>query len=63
MALEYNKQPLTKEVPSAEANKFIFNEDVTLRAEAETQSFDIMANLYTEKGTRYTSGIMKLLSA
>jgi hypothetical protein len=63
MALEFNKQPLTREVPSGEGSKFLFNEEVTLRAEVETQTFDIIANLYTDKGTRYTSGIMKLLCA
>ena len=63
MALEYHKQQVTKEVPWGDGNKFVFNEDLTLRGEGESQSYDIFANLYTEKGTKYTSGVMKLLGA
>lgn len=33
MALEYQKQPITKESPSADHNKFLFNELVTIRGE------------------------------
>jgi hypothetical protein len=63
MALEHNKQIITKEVPSGEGNKFLFNEEVTLRGEGDGQTFEVLANLFTDKGTRYTSGIMKLLGA
>jgi len=39
MALEYNKQPITKEVPTGEGNRFPFNEDITLRGEGDGQVF------------------------
>ena len=39
MALEYNKQPFTKEIPSSEGHFFIFNEDLVLKAETEGQNF------------------------
>jgi hypothetical protein len=63
MALELNKQPVTKEVPSTEQNRFFFNEAVTLRGDGDGFAFELLATLYTEKGTKYTSGSMKLLSA
>ena len=31
MALEYHKQQITKEVPWEDGNKFVFNEDLTLK--------------------------------
>lgn len=63
MALEYQKQPITKEASSTDQNKFIFNENIQLKGEGDGHAFEILASLYTEKGTKYTSGQMKLLSA
>lgn len=62
MALEYLKQPITKEAPSTDQNKFFFNEAVQLKGD-DGHAFQILASLFTEKGTKYTSGSMKLLSA
>lgn len=33
MTLEFNKQTITKEAPSAESNRFTFNEDIVIRGE------------------------------
>ena len=63
MALEFNKQTITKEAPSTDQNKFFFNEAIALRGGDDGYAFEILASLYTEKGTKYTSGSMKLLSA
>jgi hypothetical protein len=63
MALEYQKQAITKEAPATDQSKFVFNELVQLRGEGDGFAFDILATLYTEKGTKYTSGSMKWLAA
>ena len=63
MTLEYNKQSITKEATSTEQNKFFFNESIVLRGGDDGYAFEILASLSTEKGTKYTSGSMKLLSA
>lgn len=63
MALEYQKQPITKEALSSDQNKFMFNETVQLRGDGDGFAFDIQAALFTEKGTKYTAGSMKWLSA
>ncbi len=36
---------------------------MVLRGEGDGYAFEILMSLYTEKGTKYTSGSMKLLSA
>jgi hypothetical protein len=36
---------------------------VLLKGEGDGHAFEILAGLYTEKGIKYTSGSMKLLSA
>ena len=61
MALEFNKQLITKQVTGNELNKFVFNEEFTFKEQNEGQNLDIFVNLYTEKGTKYTSGVLKLL--
>lgn len=63
MTLEYNKQSITKKAESTEQSKFFFNEIIVLRGGDDGDAFEILASLSTEKGTKYTSGSMKLLSA
>lgn len=61
MALEFNKQTITKETSPSENHKFQFNEELTLKTQTDNQNFEILVNLFTDKGTKYTSGTIKLL--
>lgn len=62
MTLQFDKKTITKQAPSSEYNRFIFNEEIVLRGDQDS-SFQIFTHLYTEKGTKYTSGVFKLLAA
>ena len=60
MKVEYNSVPLTTEVHSNGSHKFVFNQEITVREELQKQSFELQVSLVTDKGAKYTAGILKL---
>lgn len=44
----------------SEAHKFIFDQDITLKVEGGREAFDIMINIYSDKGAKYVTGLLKL---
>jgi hypothetical protein len=42
-------------------NKFIFNQEVTLKNETEKEFIELVVQLITEKGAKYVGGVVKLV--
>ncbi len=60
MVLEQSALPLTKEVPPSEDGRFLFNQEIRLKEAGEKLFTELNISLITEKGARYTSGLIKL---
>jgi hypothetical protein len=60
MVLEHKNAPITTDVTPNDMNKFIFNQEVTLKDENGKPFFEIMASLMTDKGAKYIAGVLKL---
>lgn len=60
MVIEQSSLPLTKEVPPGEDGRFTFNQEIRLKEASEKLFTELNISLITEKGARYTSGLIKL---
>lgn len=60
MVVEQAALPLTKEVPPSEDGRFLFNQEIRLKEASEKLFTELNISLITEKGARYTSGLIKL---
>ena len=60
MVVEQAALPLTKEVPPSEDGRFLFNQEIRLKEVSEKLFTELNISLITEKGARYTSGLIKL---
>lgn len=60
MVVEQAALPLTKEVPPSEDGRFLFNQEIRLKENGEKIFTELNISLITEKGARYTSGLIKL---
>lgn len=60
MVVEQAALPLTKELPPNEEGRFVFNQEIRLKEAAEKLFTELNISLITEKGARYTSGLIKL---
>lgn len=60
MRIEHNGIPLTTEAGLSDTQKFVFNQEVTLKEDGDKQYSEVTVTLITEKGGKYIAGIMKL---
>lgn len=63
MHIQYNNSSITTEIPSANSNKFVFNQEITLKEDPDKQYFELVVHLTTDKGAKYIGGVIKLLNS
>lgn len=61
--LEHQGKPLTSEVTAPTPNRFVFNQEVTLRNNSDKDFLEVVVQLVTEKGAKYVGGVLKLLES
>ena len=63
MKLQYNGESLSAEVTQNDSGKFIFNQEITVKEDLDRNCFEIIAQLITEKGSKYIAGVVKLMKS
>lgn len=58
--LEHQGRPLTSEVTPTPNNKFIFDQEVTLKNDSDKRHIELVVQLLTEKGNKYVGGVVRL---
>jgi hypothetical protein len=59
--LELAGNAITNEVPASAPNKFLFNQEVTIKNETEKDYIEVIAQLLTDKGAKYVGGVLKFV--
>jgi hypothetical protein len=58
MYLQYITKLTTEVIPVN--NKFVFNQEVTLKQNFDKDFFEIVVHLVTDKGATYIAGVIKI---
>lgn len=59
--LEHSGVAITSEVAAASPNKFVFNQEITIKNESEKDHIEVIVNLATDKGAKYVGGVLKFV--
>jgi hypothetical protein len=59
--LEYAGNPITSEVAASSPNKFIFNQEITIKNETDKEYIEVLVQLTTDKGAKYVGGVLRFV--
>ena len=59
--LEFAGNSITNEVSANTPNKFVFNQEVTIKNQTEKDYIEVIAQLVTDKGAKYVGGVLKFV--
>lgn len=48
-------------MPSSSPNKFVFNQEITIKNDTDKEYIEVIVNLITEKGAKYVGGVLKFV--
>lgn len=59
--LEHAGNTITNEVAASSPNKFLFNQEVTLKNDTDKDYIEVVVQLVTDKGAKYVGGVLRFV--